>query len=907
MDWLTPLWTPRFDSRAALARAMFASAGPALGFKNAHSLNAALGRMQARSPDALRPAIRSALRDALGFDDDLALYAHVEHPEAGVTPVRVELHDLREARPLDLTAEALFPGVPDPDRLFDADPRWWHAASGAGRRLLGRWLTANARATVIEADSLAEALARLPDDGPVYIVLSGRRPSAPVPPAALGPYADGDLCVAAPQAPPDPRRDVDDPSERGRERAGSMVRWSAVAADGPDVWRGPLLDWIAERIPPGGGFDRLDAQRLFTERPALAAACDTPGQVMMVCGLLERFRFDRLLRADPATLLDAWIEHVADRAGLDADRTRWLRDEGPALFDGLVRGRLLDPDEAAILPAARWAEWLGERRAPPDHVALHALAVAARRGRRGALDQLEAATRPGPLATLDFLVDVRLLSREAGGLRIRAGWIARQLERRVVDGLLDGPVETLGAFAWAHPDPAIESLMQHFEAEGFGLARRVLDALDPEAPMGVAAFEAVLRAVGLRVLLGQALDDGLRRDLWAAQMAQIGWLAPETPPHLIGPRLLHDGRGRVALGGRWAWRVALMALAEGLDAPPVGHVVLDPWRWPADADAPAMRAWLHEARPERLVSFFEARPRPDLAEAAVRMLGRWWRRIGPGPAMRGWAALKHVAVVERVAAGEDPPVGFDRLDLGCDLPLIAAWASARGVEVRPIWRALWRAAWDRQQHGWWPRGEHAFGPQGSGVWLSLEPADLDAARWASLARAARAPGGLPPGLPWGALSAAHYAGLGAALAALDHGSHFEVEGFLHILDRVPDPVLARFVAEGIGEGVGHREIAARLWDRLPREMGRRLDEAVARRPLEVAFGALYQAPDGPRARALDGLLARIAATPADDLPTEAVKAWLRNRISDRGRHWRRAYAQLHRLTRPLVAPRSAAR
>src|SRR6187551_131078 len=105
---------------------------------------------------------------------------------------RLRLSSLRYARALDLVDEPLCPGLP-PSVLKPGayGSTFWRAPSGSGRSLVGRFLQARGLAHVIEAKTFEEALAVLPERGPVFIELHGQRalplPNAPRP----------ELCIAA--------------------------------------------------------------------------------------------------------------------------------------------------------------------------------------------------------------------------------------------------------------------------------------------------------------------------------------------------------------------------------------------------------------------------------------------------------------------------------------------------------------------------------------------------------------------------------------------------------------------------------------------------------------------------------------------------------------------------------------
>src|SRR4051794_837324 len=144
---------------------------------------------------------------------------------------RLRLTSLRYGRALDLVDEPLCPGLPAVTLKPGVyQSTFWRAASGSGRSLVGRFLQARGLAHVIEASTFEEALAVLPERGPVFIELHSQRalplPDAPRP----------ELCIAANFDPRNPT-------------------WQVHTSPEVDTYLDELVDWVAARLPADGRFD----------------------------------------------------------------------------------------------------------------------------------------------------------------------------------------------------------------------------------------------------------------------------------------------------------------------------------------------------------------------------------------------------------------------------------------------------------------------------------------------------------------------------------------------------------------------------------------------------------------------------------------------------------------------------
>lgn len=889
MSWLEMLLETFDRSKDDLARGLFAAL-PNHRYKNPRSLSAALGSHGRKPFDMLPLDWTDALVSVLDLADREALRDHAMRGTGveGAERRRLQLHDLGEARWLDLGSEEPFPGIPR--EVFDPAcwrNTWWHARSGAGRRLVAQWHRVRKTAKVIEADSLTEALLELPEDGSVYIVLSGRRASERL---AADAWPDRPICVAAPSAPPGEQRSAEslwDRSEHSTDggRQPKAVDWHPVETAPPEQWRDALIDWVAARVHPGGGFEASAARHLFEEQ-SLALACDTPGQVLMLCGLLDALGADKLRAASIDRILTVWITHVADRADVDPTVRTWLINEGPRLFRQMLVARLFESLETEIVSPERWIGWLGEREAPVDRRRARDLLSAAQAGdatSRAALDEM---LKPGPEATLALLVDVRLLAREAGGIRVRARWIADLVERSCCHELMhDAPIDRLGLFAFARASQAMQAMHEHLMQGGSGLIERILTAVESApTPHAIAALEGLFRAVGVSILCGMLMPDAhLRRRLWVAQMRIIG--SCHTQPNSAHQRTLSWGGGQVSFWTEASiFPLAAMVIAEGLPDLPVPHPILNPWDWHEDDGLDTAQRRQHDIAS---LSFWSSgvQLRARWYDNVVDMMARWWsgRRVEWHVDSHG--ALFPVAFVDAVAEGSSPPE-----DHCTELALnqMARLAEQQRVPKDVLWGAFWHAQ-RRREPAWVPDSSWSD-ELVRDIWAAVPEEILTEDILNNWAR------GWGRRVPWNVLSESRSDVL---LAHLERITWHERDPWTRVVPALSEEFVCRMAKAGVARATDLYSLNSAMWQRAPSAMESRLRASLAGSDHDGALSDWYAAPEPYRSQFEEPLLVAIEKAAPGTITHAKWRSWLHRRLHERSPHWERAFALLDRMTPPL--------
>lgn len=469
---------------------------------------------------------------------------------------------------LDLAAEAMSDELPPglPEELIGpggpAAPRtWWQVTAGAGEQWVGRWLAAQRGWTFLTAATWAEAAARLPTTGDVFVVLEddGDAGAAPDPRLAEADLGARRVCIAAAGAPPE--------------------QWALVTTPPTPAWIRTLIEWATARSERSGGLARRDVELLFDEE-SLSDSFATPGDLLDFLGELERFGVARLRAAlpppgDPLRLVRAWLLVGAETPAADPEgRSRGVVDELVELLLSLECARLT----GALPRRSSAATW--------ERLAGGAAPIARLRSR-------------------DLLRDT------TGGLEIRHSWMARLLRDGAMTQLsglsacggscarfcsdprgADG--STLGALL-LHPETAEDLLIGLF-LEGYaGPLERIRacatagEPRDAPSRAELAAIDGAFRAIALVLAAGADVPLELVRTAWQRQVAHLTARPGAEPPapttRMAAPR---GERGVASLG---CWYLAALLLSKRLTdegEPPAPLPGLTPWAEDATAAATAV-------------------------------------------------------------------------------------------------------------------------------------------------------------------------------------------------------------------------------------------------------------------------------------------------------------------------------
>lgn len=796
-----------------------------------------------------RPFATDLLADALGIDRaelDRVVAPRAAHPQ-------LFLHELTDARPVDLLRDRLFPGIPE--EVLDPKGRglqWWFAMSGSGRSSVGRWLEARGAARYLRG-RWEDVVGSITGDEPAFIELTSPEGVARYPD-----FADGtDITVAAPFFPVPlaelhelaaERRAWEATDEPDTEEPEADTGWSLVKTEEPGEWSGALLDWVADRTPT---FPTDEAMAFF-EKPFAKLWLKTPGDYLGMCGLLHRFGMPELLAMDGDQLVIEFLRARKER--IDLPRTSLSADDLWTAYRGAMRG--------ALKNAARADGYVRER----DLVAWFPAEF-----------PFTGADAVRELTRLHLLEPVG-----EGLLEMRPNWLTIFAGQAALNEMLDDPSLGLGD-AFLHPKlaaSAFDALVTYIlpddddEEPDWDVAEWALDHLDATDGASVALLEAAFQAAGAVVLNQRhAAPADLLRRLWDAQMALAIPRFINAPPQ---PRILRlDADGRRLQG---LWYIACFALSERLVA--AGHLLptsaLAPWRsdTPPLFLAEALAGVVQTALPSKVGTEDSVGLLKFAADALV-LGGRLIRRFGlvdPQNVQVRWLAAPF-ALLEQVRAGT-PVTWHGRLAGDSDLNAVLALAEREHIPENVVLEALWRAG-DRAGQPVMQAAVSRFSdPLAERAWRALPPDVLLALFSAALQTG--------EGIAWEWLSPAAWDGLVGWWLAHPHVP-------IHGLDDVPEEHARALIARRHG-GFDRHATWRTFWDRLPDPCREAAYEELSSPPPEpLREGVAWATPE----HAVEGLAvrlqARVSELRAQELVRLQVLRWAHIHTAARGVGWRAAF------------------
>ncbi len=839
------------DSLGWLARTALAQAEwPAEVKIQPRSLAALLGKID-RGQElrwlSARVPVQIALARSLGVSVEAVARGLASHQPAPGEARLLRLRDLPAARPFDLWAERLPPGLPELELGPQSPARWWVAPSGAGRSLAGAWLEARGRARVLAAlDATAGVL-----DGSWFVELDGSDPSA-------APAPRPGLLVAAPFGPPAGFELVPTPSLR-------------------DVV-GPLLEWALERLPPDTRLEAARARPWLLQRIA-------QGEIASFGALLGWIgMFDEL---GAAALESRALERIArryveDRFARSLDpaqaNTSWLRQHAFDALVGLVERVYVDSDRALTAKRSQ-DDWLAlvpheaERAVDVDWVRLSLRGVDS--GVRPS--ELERAARrlpPGAYRFVTALEQVGLLRRLPDSrLVLGPSWLAEWLERRAFTTLAArSPVEWGEALIRPHAAPKLcELLFDRAVSAPAAVLEPVLDLTPSDEPEYAATLDAALRIAGLARLTGADVSQEALDGLWAE--ARSLFLRFEGEPPL--PSLeLPAGAATSGLGAQVLERGALylscLSISEALTVP-AGSALAALAPWNASRPPAALEAVYTEIEGS-------LRARPPWFAAALRLVERLRAALGNVRGADDPHALERP--IEFLDEVEHGVLTFTTLErLTPELDAVLALARARGASEARIAAALWSAWNDAGQ----PRAPAWFAT-GTG-WAELSFRHVSTK---DLERVLASPPDHP--LPLALVP------LEVLRAAAENS---ELLGRVSSLQTLPEELWNVLASSDAARAKLGSKLAV-LWARLPEAAEAALEAELARAggPRPAVLAPLLEAVPSPLVpRVLAELRERAASLEGQPellgLTRRALARW----ASLRTDAWRDAYAWLRRLER----------
>lgn len=400
------------------------------------------------------PEFEEWLKDARPTPDDDARWFHFE-----VFP---------GLRPLDLDTEDPFPGIPR--ELFAGDgptqPTWWHAPQGAGRTIVARWLVRRHRWTLGTPDAVTER--SFIEQDSVVVPVAGRVRR---------------FIVASPHPMPSACR---------------TDGWAEVVT--PKGWELPLVNWVAERLPEGGSFDRRNVEPFV--RDSLVTAM-TPGQLLEILAEVHALGVEALEdTVAPHVRLAAWVAaHTrrADRTARTASRT-YLGEHGAELLCQIETTRL---HRGVVVSREAVIDCFPEMKLASADAILAALDA-------GDEPAARVLIRPKPEHLADTMVELRWIIAEGWGFPTKvARWLRQCVAHAVVRG---SDIRTLGVVADA-PEMALHVLDALAEPDSLALWTghpKALNKLEPEAALGL---DALVLAMTWSEARGQPVAEEVRATL----------------------------------------------------------------------------------------------------------------------------------------------------------------------------------------------------------------------------------------------------------------------------------------------------------------------------------------------------------------------------------------------------------
>jgi hypothetical protein len=630
-----------------------------------------------------RVGVQRVLSKVLGVPlDDL----RAPGSPGGATPRgdlrRLRLSSLRYARALDLVDEPLCPGIPPTVLRPGAfSSTFWHAPSGAGRSLVGRFLQARGLAHVIEASTFEEARTQIPERGPVFIELHAQK-ALPLPNAPRS-----ELCVAGDFEPQNPT-------------------WQVHSSPAVDSYLDELVDWVAARLPADGRFDAARAREWLRGEMRDSGILDGLGAALGLCGLADEHGVQALRGKSPQKLAERFCrDRLLATLEPEAAHAAWLKRNGYEVLVGLGHRLLADSDEAWDEPRSleSWLELVPlehQREADVDWMRLSLSRVdsgirpsdiekAARKIPPGAFRIVRALQRA------DLLREATSQARANGpaeaGLAFGPRWFSNALRLDATRALVSGSTNDFGeALLKGHAAPSVaRELVQRLADRGSAFIDGVLELEGGDSAGHIAAVEMTFRAAGVSLLTGAELGSDTLEALWDEVLeARL-----EFPDQLPCPRIEYPDPERDPLLTRGIWYLAAFSISSELgQRAGRRHPLLRPWK-------------AREAHPQlRELCAIIARDLPTndadrpWVLRAFSLISRLRSEIGALGALDSPEVLERPSVIlDEVVHGVlswTTVLGITESMLG--LPALWALAAERGMPFSSVASAIWEA-WDDAQ------------------------------------------------------------------------------------------------------------------------------------------------------------------------------------------------------------------
>lgn len=416
---------------------------------------------------------------------------------------RMRLWDVRFARELDLAREDLPPGLPpELTARTEWSPLVWVTSDGAGRGLVGKWLTARGLAHFCPVSQTTE-LRKLPTRGALLLDLDPR--------VELDEADFEELRVS--------QRPVCFAARQGQLRVlppGARIVHSPPAS----AYLSPLIDWVRERLAADSNLDPDRAEAWIRRQ---LGADSSLGELLGMIGLADELPYPELHRLN----LEAALKKLLERRLREANPA----ESAPARFAAVAFDALTEAaartlvDTGLSLPSAlpldSWSRLLDSRAAElADPVwlesALRGVDLSAKE-----LKRIQSALPPRGHKLARALVAASLLhpssSNESNGEDVYAltpYCLLPVLRKRAAREALG-----LSPSAWGQgllrelPGKGESPLQGELELlaseENFSAHEELLESFDESLPEHGAALEAALESLGISTLHGHSVPEEL--------------------------------------------------------------------------------------------------------------------------------------------------------------------------------------------------------------------------------------------------------------------------------------------------------------------------------------------------------------------------------------------------------------
>lgn len=833
-----------------------------------------------------RPFVR-ALAEVLEEDEDelLIQLQNARPASSGQGSILWPFKMFAGLRPIDFDTEEPFPGVP-PSLLRNGGPRelrtWWVAPIGAGKTLVGRWLEARYGWTFIQAKAWADVA--LPHNGRVFVELSSLAGICvhvlqKIPQTVT-------ICIACPNLPLKKGAEHQNLGydqdwmfrpNLGREPplvhdlpSDFAILHTSLVAD----WGDKLLEWVAHRVTPGGGFNVDQAHELLFHQNLLSLF-STPGDLIGFLGMMDHAGLAQGEEKQSALTMymrwiGTWLKAASERfvhEHQSAETPELRGKRGAEILCGIEMERLrrgLEP----ILSDTQWCELI-----PPG---------------RSAESNRE---RCAELKEIGVLVE-----GDAGRWSFKPVWLANAIHAAAMVRLYNDAPHGLGSLLLYKntSENVLRGMIQEVCSGNFRCIEASLKAGEPSTPEQMVALDGVFRAIGIALLNGVPLNVKWVQQIWLWQTSHTIQRYSNWPPI---PILRIAEHGHHEITAHSGWLLAAISITRTLNQAGVdiGSSMLNVWcGLPENAgeydkciEMIENAGWLRRNAEENT--------EPDTIELSAYRLGAaLYEKYGILVRHGRVLNLQEPDVLVVLASGKENEISQSELGSVLSLPFgLKALEEAclrQGADCDDVLRWCWRK-WGTKTELWQSPAIRWLGRHGSRGKLQdaerlwkVAPDELPETLYTQLAT-------IPEVWPW--LNEATWTRW-LDVWSVQNGRWSERSEIFGLL---PQPLALQAIRDGRVDGHCHyvRDI---LWRRMPDALLELIDELALLPPNLPRFSGsggpitwlVYAAPAAQCPPLVQRARLWLAAPSKYPGTTGWIGRWLARVIEQRSPGWRDAYA-----------------